>query len=92
MFPAPKPPATMIYVPVSLSSCEPRSHQAACWGVGVGGQLLLLSVSNSDQTYRPHGPGIRLPGGQGQRAGQQGLETQEALRVNWMQGRRPGLV
>lgn len=53
---------------------------------------MLLSVSNPYQTYRPYVPGIRLPGGQGQRAGQQGLETGEVLRVNWLPGRRPGLV
>ena len=88
MVPAPEPPATMIYVPVNLSSCEHGSRQAACWG----GQRLPLSVSNPDQTCRPHGPGIRLPGGQGQRVGQQGLETGEVLRVNWLEGRRPGLV
>lgn len=53
---------------------------------------MLLSVSNPDQTYRIYGLGIKLPGGRGQRAGQQGLETGEALRVKWLQGRRPGLV
>lgn len=36
---------------------------------------MLLSVSNPDQTYRPHGFRVRLPEGQGQRTGQQGLET-----------------
>lgn len=78
----------MIYVPVSLSSWEHGSGQAACWG----DQHLLLSVSNPDQTCRPHGPGIRLPGGRGERAGQQALETREALRVNLLEGRRLGLV
>lgn len=59
------------------------------WQPAGGGQRLLLSVSNPDQTCRPHGPGIRLPGGQGQRAGQQGLETGEVLRVNRLESRNP---
>ena len=53
---------------------------------------MLLSVSNLDQTCRPHGPGIWLPGGQGQRVGQQGLEIGEVLRTKWLEGRRPRLV
>lgn len=61
------PPATVIYVPVSLSSCELRSHRAA--GLG-GGQFLLLSVSNPDQTYRPQGSGVR---GQANRAWKLGV-------------------
>lgn len=45
------------------------------WAIGSGEQALLLSVSNPDQTYEPHGSRVRLPAGQGQRTGQQGLET-----------------
>jgi hypothetical protein len=55
------------------------------WGRG---GTLRVSVSNPEQTCGPHGPGIRLPGGQGQRAGQQGLETRESLRVSRLEGRR----
>lgn len=64
-----------------LCPCEPQQlraqvPQGSQPGGGVRGeQFLLLSVSNPDQTYRPHGSRVRVPGGQGQRTGQQGLET-----------------
>lgn len=89
MVAAPEASATMIYIPVSFSSCEHGSRQAACWG---GPGVCLPACLIQTRLVDPTSLGLSSRGDQGQRVGHQGLETKEILRLNWLEDRRPGLA